>query len=368
MYNHLCKTIKCSTDYSSLKYSDNEIIKYSLLNNLNTDIKLLNKDYKITKTSLEYITELKDIYKTNRKICNYCNKIFSKYKELENHLSSCINIDNNNTINTDKSLNIDILNNISNNITYNNIVNNNIINNNYNININLTLPDKTLISFDKDWNTEHLDMNTKLVLFLSNFTHKYSKTLEVLLENDLNKNVLLDNESNVGIIYKNETFEKKKIKDIVSESIEKLHKHLNNFSKEILEKYENINNEIIKSIAKDTRFELLNYKNQKEHNIDLSSLIISTYNKFKIETKNQYIQYQEQQDQDKDQDQNKDQDLEQDKDQDKDQDQEQDKDQDKDQDQDQDQDQDKDQDQDELFDKEHIVKGHLHITDKILLK
>ena len=127
-----------------------------------------------------------------------------------------------------------------------------------------------------------------MVLFLSDFTYKYTKTLEALLENDSNKNVLIDKESNTGIIYKNENFIKMKIKDIVTESIDKLHNHLIDFSKEIIQT-DGIKTEIIKNVTKDNRFELLNYKNQKEHNINLDDLIISSYNKYKDDTKNKYI-------------------------------------------------------------------------------
>lgn len=294
MYIHLCKNIKCPSDILTLKYSDDEIVKSSLSYNKNSEL-LEYKDYKITKKTSEFIDELKDIYKTKRKKCNYCDKVFSKYKQLENHIFFCIYINNEIITENNKELEFkNIINNNKNNIINNTINNYNIDTiNNYNININLNIPDKNIVSFDKDWSTEHLDINSKLLLFFSNFTNKYTKTLELLLDNDMNKNVLLDDESNTGTVYKNARLEKMKIKDIITNSIDKLHKHLNDFSTEIIKKCEGINDEIIKSVAKDTRFELLNYKNQKEHKIDLTPLIISIFNKYKDDTKNKYIEIQE---------------------------------------------------------------------------
>ncbi len=308
MYNHLCRTIKCPLDEASLKYNDDQITKFSLIYEPNCHELLAHKDYKISMRTNEFILELKQIFNQKRKKCNYCHKEFSKYKELESHLFLCIYINNksngaidmiNKNNDTTSIVDYDMTNvdgeinpnniNIVNNIG---ISNHNHNNNNYNIQINVNIQDKTLVSFDEMWNTEHLDINAKILLFLSSFNNKYTKTLEMLLDNDINKNVLLDNDSNMGIIYKNEKLEKMKIKDIVSESIDKLQKHLLDFSKDIIKNCDGINDEIIKSVAKDTRFELLNYKNEKEHKIDLSPLIISTFNKHKEETRMQYLEYQ----------------------------------------------------------------------------
>jgi hypothetical protein len=295
MYVHVCKSIRCSTNPESLKYSEDEIIKCSLINSDNLKYTNLKNEYKITKNRNEFVEELKEIYKTKRKICSHCNQDFKKYKELENHLFQCVNVSSGNTTTTNI---YNIINANTININNNNINNNNI--NNNNININLTIQNnediKThieIIPFDKQWNTQHIDQYTKVIIFLSDFTNKYTKTLETLLQNNSNKNVFIDNESNTGIIYKNQNFENMKVKDIVDESINKLHTLLGDFSKELLES-DGINKEIIKSIAKDSRYELLNYKNEKEHKINLTDLIISTFNKFKDDTKIQYIKYQEQ--------------------------------------------------------------------------
>ncbi len=289
MYVHLCKNIKCSTVAESLKYNEDEIVKCSLINNDNLKYINLKSEHTVTKNRSEFIDELKDIYKTKRKNCTHCNKTFNKYKDLENHLFQCIHISSGN------QTTYHVTNNINN--TNNNILNGNI--NNISINLMIQNNDEIknnidMISFDKQWNTQHIDQYTKVILFLSDFTSKYTNTLETILQNNVNKNVFIDHESNTGIIYKNDNFENMKIKDIVDESIEKLHKLLVDFSKELLET-DGVNKEIIKSIAKDNRFELLNYKNEKEHKINLSDLILSTFNKYKDDTKHQYIKYQEQQ-------------------------------------------------------------------------
>jgi hypothetical protein len=287
MYSHLCKNNKCQIHPESLKYSENEIIKYSLfsVNNLKNFI-LNNDEYNVTKTPNEFIEELKDIYKKSRKNCIHCNKIFENYNDTLNHLFECINI------NSNKINNINIIN-ITNNT---NIINNNNITNN--ININLTLPNQTnsnesinILSFDQDWNTDHIDNYTKIILFLSDFAVQYKNTLETILENDINKNVYIDNNTNTGLVYRNKNFEIMKIKDIVSESISKINKNLNNFSKDILN-IESLNKEIIKDIAKDTRFKFINYKNNNNNNeIDLDKTITSVFNKYKDDTKENYIKY-----------------------------------------------------------------------------
>ena len=186
MYAHLTKNIKCSKNIESLKYSEDEIIKYSL-SNFNQNIKFHN-NFKIKKTTYEFINEMKNIYKEKRRSCNHCLKEFSKFKDLELHLFECIEISNNqndiNYIENNNSININNLNSINNNIN-NNVNNNNvnIYNINNNIHINLEIPKNNLVPFNEDWNTEHIDKNTKMLLFLS--TAKYTKTLEYLLENDI---------------------------------------------------------------------------------------------------------------------------------------------------------------------------------------
>ena len=240
MYSHILKNVKCPININSMEYSDDETVKLSLSNYpKNSNNKVIYKNYKVTKTRTEFINELKNIYKDKLRKCNFCNSTFDKFKELEDHLFSCVYInDNSNIIQPHEDKNI-----------INNIINNNQIFNNCNFNINIEIPEKTLLSFDERWSTEHLDTNTKTLLFLS--TYRYTKTLEFLLKNDINKNVLLDSDSGTGLIYKggNENkFEKMDLKDIIDKSMLKLNKHLQEFHTELTTNNDtnyNIDNDII---------------------------------------------------------------------------------------------------------------------------
>ena len=81
-----------------------------------------------------------------------------------------------------------------------------------------------------------------------------------------------------------------KLKDIVQKSMDKVQKHLYDFSKEILN-IDGIKKEIIKTVSTDNRRELLNYNNENEHSVDMTPIILSTINKHNDETKINYIKY-----------------------------------------------------------------------------
>jgi hypothetical protein len=126
--------------------------------------------------------------------------------------------------------NIQIGDNINNNINNINNVNNSSINsinsnNNINININITK------SFDEQWDTSTFDNNKKLSLLFAN--SKFTKTLENILENQVNLNVLIDNTSDNGIVFNNNKFIKMNVKEIVKQTMDKLHKHLIEFHSDI---------------------------------------------------------------------------------------------------------------------------------------
>lgn len=293
MYTHFIKTVKCPLSVNSLKYTEDEIVKYSLCQLNNHNKLLLNKNkYKINKTTDEFIKEMKNIYKEKRRVCNYCNCTFSKYKDLENHLFECINIMNdedtnipNNTINYN-STNI-------NNINNPNIYNNCNIANINNININIEFPKKNLVSFNDDWNIEHLDINTKILLFLS--TVKYSKTLEYILDNDTNKNVLIDADSNTGLIYTGDEdkFEKINIEDIIDKSMCKLYKHLKDFHQEMQDTNDinfKIDSEVMNHFSRTTKEKFDNYKKNEDIRKNVTNIITSIFNKYKDCTKDKYMQ------------------------------------------------------------------------------
>lgn len=299
MYYHFSKPVKCAMDVTALKYNENEIVKYSLCQTINHD-KLFknNVNYNTCKNTEEFINEMKTIYKDKRRKCNYCNAEFSKYKDLENHLFDCIEINSNKTDSSANTTNNSTINNntVNNNpIIYNNCnigsINN--INNINNININIEFPKKDLVSFNDDWNIEHLDNNTKILLFLS--TVKYTKTLEYILGNDTNKNVLIDADSKTGLIYTGDQdkFEKINIEDIIDKSMSKLYKHLKDFHQEIKDTNDinfQIDTEVIKHFSRTTKEKFDNYKKNEEIRKNVTDVITSIFNKYKGCTKDKYME------------------------------------------------------------------------------
>jgi hypothetical protein len=116
---------------------------------------------------------------------------------------------------------VSIVNNIDNSID-------NTVNNIYIIN-NINMP----ITFDKDWNTEHMDIFLKQLLLLAE--NKYTDLLKKLLENKKNLNVILDKKTNFGYVYNGENEYKDVEKDkSVSMSMEKLYNQLNKMKDEVL--------------------------------------------------------------------------------------------------------------------------------------
>jgi hypothetical protein len=151
-----------------------------------------------------------------------CNKNFTRNTSLKRHVDKYCK--KNSIENTSEKIANTIINNITNNT-------NNTINN---IMINLNIDNK-IISFDEDWNISELDNKMKQSLVLSSI--KFTKTMEKILDNDINLNVLINKEKNSGIIYKNDT-EKFKImdmNDIIDKSMYKLYKHLKQFCEDIKE-------------------------------------------------------------------------------------------------------------------------------------
>ena len=295
IYNHFLKKNKCFENVNSLKYTNDQIIKYSLCKNEDYYKKLLNKTskYNISKTSSEFIEELKKSYKSKIKICKFCNQNFEKYANLEYHLFECIEIidDNDNNITINNTINNNEQNNIVNNNNINNI-NNNINNNNYFIKLNCDK--KNIVSFDDEWSTDHINIDKKICLFLSTF--KFTKTLETILENDINRNVLLSDDNKKCIIYKGDEeneFYTLKSDEIFNKSITKLYKHLKDFENEIIENNNKeyvLDKEIINKYAKITDSKIDNYKLNNNTKESVNNLISDIFNKHKDDIKDKYIE------------------------------------------------------------------------------
>ena len=293
MVKHFNKKNKCEKDVKSLKYSDEEIFRLSFIPLseidkpcVKTNIEFQTIDplnIRIKKTKEELLEEMNNIYNNHSKKCTFCHKSFDKIKDLRKHvISECDEIE--------------IINSHSNNIvnSNNNNNNNNITINTINIITNEQIQKPDLISFDKAWDTSHLNYETKLQLFLC--TVKFTKTLEYILKNDVNLNVLIDKDSKFGFTYKDteEKIHKMKISDIIDESILKVYNHLNDFSKEII-KNDNftINNDIIKNekdITKKKYKDFFDDKSIKKNVEDyFTNIFISMNEKTKDKFKNMNI-------------------------------------------------------------------------------
>ena len=263
MYIHLTKNIKCSRNIESLKYSDDEITKYSLINS--NDKYNFNYNFKISKNTKDFIEELKDVYNSKRRICNYCQIKFNKFKELENHLFECIEIINDSKNNT----------------------NNNLLNNNLNINNDILYDKKlnnpqTIIPFNEKWITTHINNSTKTLLFLSK--SKFSKTLENILENNINKNIFLDKNQENIYVYKNinEKFKKYKTNDIIDDIMKKLYNHLLDFHDDIKKNnFFQIDNDILKESLKNIKNKFIIFKKNNEIKKNVYLLLISIIIKYK---------------------------------------------------------------------------------------
>ena len=86
-------------------------------------------------------------------------------------------------------------------------------------------------SFDEDWDDSKMDEKAKIMVVLADT--KYTKTLELLMENNVNLNVLIDYTGETGLVYRNNNFEIMSIKDIVKKSMNKIYHLLHKFYQDI---------------------------------------------------------------------------------------------------------------------------------------
>ena len=267
--------------------------KFYQKNDINRHLKKKNlcirtiESYSIQEDKLEELSLIRQKMTNNNK-CKYCNKIFLNTSNLNRHMKiyckSKNDTEKNIEENIEKNIEKNIEENIKNNehnfndsekIIENNIeqilINSNSNNNNNNVN-NISININLIKSFDDDWDLSKIDINKKLILLLNN--SKFTKTLENILENEVNLNVLIDTTSNNGLVYKDNKLINMDIKDIVKKTMEKLHKHLCDFHEDII----NPNELNINTVLLDCELDVVNEK----------------YNKFKNDNKiensvNQYI-------------------------------------------------------------------------------
>jgi hypothetical protein len=205
MKKHLEKKNLCERKVESYKYNNEDLYNLSLERNYNTE---------------------------KENVCKDCNKNFYNNANLKRHMDKYCKKNNNvidETVNASPIIGklqdvCQIGENNINNVSNSNITNNS--NNNINININIAR------SFDDEWDTSKIDINKKILLLVTN--SKFTKTLENILENEVNLNVLIDTTTENGLVYNNKEFTKMNIKDIVKKTMSKLHKHLTEFHSDIL--------------------------------------------------------------------------------------------------------------------------------------
>jgi hypothetical protein len=296
MIRHLSRKKICTRDLESYKYAEKDLEKLSLTLikknkltedyniiyeddnnsennedledknkidnhiNLNENIKKEDSNISIENKEIISITNIKD----NNIYCNNCNKYFTRRSSLQRHVEKnrCKNI-----IYTPPT---------EQNIT--NITNNTII-----INVNLNKP----LPFDSDWDVSKIDDKLKNILVLSDL--KYTKTLEHILENDVNLNIIIEDKAENGIVYKNdvEKFKLMKVEDIVDLSMNKLHKQLTIFHDEIKNNNTySLNNKLLLNEKESLDEKYNNFKNENDTKILVKNYIADIYNKQKDRTLN----------------------------------------------------------------------------------
>lgn len=255
------------------------------------------KDEDLEKISLERIY----IKNKNAFVCPFCKKVYTTKKILEHHKNNVCKLKNSNIINN----NIDLIkkdttetniNNIfdeqpKNNINYQNIESQiNILGNSNNVdlsknitinNININL--SSAKDFDEEWDVSKITDFKKLTLLLSE--SKFSKTLEEILENEVNLNVLIDNTSNSGLIFTNNSLKKMNIKEIVDKCMYKLYNHLKSFHNRM--KNENpyeLNTDFLDNELTKAKYKYEDYRKNKDINNKVNKLIAGIYDKKKDNT------------------------------------------------------------------------------------
>lgn len=315
MVKHLSRVTMCPKSLEGYKYTDEEIIKISLLPHKKDkkidNLSLLKKKTNMIKISKEkYFNVFNQIEKNKLRVCPLCNSKYEKKCELKKHIilecaSIDLEIDNTNSqlfietniqnnnekssvFSEDNSSNPNINSNINiESLMYGkeNTINN-ITNNNYNIdnlnitnNININSP----VSFDDEWDVSHFSHEEKTLLIIS--MYKYTKTLETLLKNKKNLNVVVDQKSNSGLVYKKNSIEVMSLNEICDKSLDKLNYHLNTFFDDVTNNNNyHIDKDYLKHEKKVLRIKHGNYKYYEKDRIEANNAIIKEYNGVKNQT------------------------------------------------------------------------------------
>jgi len=248
MKKHLTRKNCCIKNGKYAFLSDDQMLCLSILpyhNNKHileeNEIDNLKNSNIIHKNKNELFNELKIIETNKLKCCKFCNEEFPFIIDLKKHvITTCFK---NKLQNKDaKSLctKINSFESVLNapiNSLYNqndiNTINNNTTNNNNNNNTNIyfDIKQQTLVPFDKEWDISKISIGDKSRFMISQFM--YTELLEEILKNELNLNVIIDKDNDSGMVYKNDIdkYIQMKVKDIVSNTMDKLNIHLNDINK-----------------------------------------------------------------------------------------------------------------------------------------
>ena len=118
---------------------------------------------------------------------------------------------------------------------------------------------------------------------------KYTKTLEHILENDVNLNIIIEDKAENGIVYKNdiEKFKLMKVDDIVDLSMSKLHKQLTIFHDEIKNNNTySLNNKLLSNEKDNLDEKYNNFRNENNTKNLVKNYIADIYSKQKDRTLN----------------------------------------------------------------------------------
>jgi hypothetical protein len=185
MKRHLDKLKKCVIIDLNNKLTEAELYEESLI-----------KHEKMTGKKID----------TTEYVCKRCNKIFSNKGNLNKHLKSvCTNIKIADDILSDSENSDDI-----------------------NTKINMKI--HTIKGFDEEWDISHIEHLKKGEILFTN--SKFTKTLEIILNNVINLNVIMNNEDDkTGIVYlhKKNRYEPMMKKEIIELSMKKLYNHIKIF-------------------------------------------------------------------------------------------------------------------------------------------
>ena len=242
MKKHLFRKNVCKKNEKNMFLSDDQILYMSIISyyknvhNITEDeIKLLKDSNIVDSNKKELFDKLDNIEKNNCKRCNYCNKDFNLINDLKKHFFLyCFKEELENRKNKEGSNKTNNINSNNNNCDLTNINNINIntlnqTNNNITNITNVYFEIKSPISFDKDWDVSKIDSSKKTEIIVSNYM--YSKLLEEILKNEINLNIIIDKEKELGMVYQNDKYIQMKLKDIISNTMEKLNNHLNEINK-----------------------------------------------------------------------------------------------------------------------------------------